>query len=229
VGPPEKYDLIGAMQFNLLTTLGLREHHFLLDVGCGSLRAGRLFIPYLLSGHYFGIEPNKWLIEEGLKNEVGEDILLIKEPRFSYDSNFTLTIFGQKFDYIVANSIFSHTPIDSIRRILSEARKTMNQASIFAADVRFGKTDYEGDKWAYPEGVDYTEKTFANLVSESGLSFRKFGWKHKSKKTWVGIVKPGNEKSVEGIRDYFVMKRTLDKLESSRVFRLGRKTYKLLH
>ena len=40
VGPPEDYDLIAAMTFNLLTTLGLRQHHSLLDVGCGSLRIG---------------------------------------------------------------------------------------------------------------------------------------------------------------------------------------------
>jgi len=59
VGPVEKYDLVAANQFNLLTMLGLRENHFLLDVGCGSLRGGRLFIPYLLPHHYFGIEPNE--------------------------------------------------------------------------------------------------------------------------------------------------------------------------
>lgn len=48
VGPEAQYDLMGATQFRLLCTLGLREHHTLLDFGCGSLRAGRLFIPYLL-------------------------------------------------------------------------------------------------------------------------------------------------------------------------------------
>lgn len=47
VGPPEDYDLIAAMSFNLLTTLGLRQHYTLFDVGCGSLRIGRLLIPYL--------------------------------------------------------------------------------------------------------------------------------------------------------------------------------------
>ena len=59
VGPPEDYDLVAAMTFNLLTTLGLRQHHSLLDVGCGSLRIGRLLIPYLNRGKYFGIEPNQ--------------------------------------------------------------------------------------------------------------------------------------------------------------------------
>ena len=53
VGPREHYDIVGAMQFTLLYFLGLREHHYLLDIGCGSLRAGRFFIMYLKPGHYF--------------------------------------------------------------------------------------------------------------------------------------------------------------------------------
>ena len=72
VGPPTDYDLVGAMQFNLLTNLGLREEHYLLDIGCGSLRAGKLLIPYLVPGRYFGIEPERWLIEEGIDNELGQ-------------------------------------------------------------------------------------------------------------------------------------------------------------
>ncbi len=46
VGPPALYDLMGASQFRLLTALGLRERHSVLDFGCGSLRAGRLLLPY---------------------------------------------------------------------------------------------------------------------------------------------------------------------------------------
>jgi len=47
------------MTFNLLTTLGLRQASSLLDVGWRSLRIGRLLIPYLNLGKYFGVEPNK--------------------------------------------------------------------------------------------------------------------------------------------------------------------------
>ena len=75
VGPDDKYDLIASMQFNLLTFMGLRDYHKLLDIGCGSLRVGRLLIPYLLKGNYFGLEPEKWLVNEALANELGRDIL----------------------------------------------------------------------------------------------------------------------------------------------------------
>src|SRR5712672_377231 len=84
VGPPEDYDLVAAMTFNLLTTLGLRQNHSLLDVGCGSLRVGRLFIPYLNKEKYFGIEPNEWLVQAGIRNEIGKTLLQIKRPKFFY-------------------------------------------------------------------------------------------------------------------------------------------------
>jgi hypothetical protein len=70
VGPPGQFDFMGATQFRLLTTLGLREHHSLLDFGCGSLRAVRLLIPYLLPGRYYGLEPNRWLIEDGINTQL---------------------------------------------------------------------------------------------------------------------------------------------------------------
>lgn len=59
VGPLDRYDLLGAGQMALLYLLGLREHHRVLDFGCGSLRLGRLLIPYLRPGRYFGIEPER--------------------------------------------------------------------------------------------------------------------------------------------------------------------------
>ena len=64
VGPPHYYDLMAAMAFNLLTICGLREHHRVLDIGCGSLRMGRLLMPYLLAERDTGLEPNRWLVEE---------------------------------------------------------------------------------------------------------------------------------------------------------------------
>ena len=55
VGKPEEWDLVAARQVTLLLTAGLRDYHRLVDVGCGSLRAGRMLIPYLEPERYFGI------------------------------------------------------------------------------------------------------------------------------------------------------------------------------
>ena len=147
VGPPEKYDLVAAMQFNLLTHLGLREFHYLLDVGCGSFRAGRLFIPFLLPGHYYGIEPQAWLIEEGIKYELGREILQIKQPIFSHNSNFNCLHFNQKFDFVVAQSVFSHASQSQIQECLSQVEKCLQPNGVMAATFVEGAMDYQGEGW----------------------------------------------------------------------------------
>src|SRR5205814_9400205 len=109
VGPPQDYDLIAAMTFNLLTTLGLRQHHSLLDVGCGSLRIGRLLIPYLNRGKYFGIETAEWLVAEGIRQELGETVVQTKRPTFFFsDSPETVVHARVSFDFALPQSILSH-------------------------------------------------------------------------------------------------------------------------
>ncbi len=199
VGPPEKYDLMSAMQFNILSGLGLREHHYLLDIGCGSLRAGKLFIAYLLPGRYFGIEPEQWLIEEGIKHEVGQDAVEIKQPTFSNDRDFTLSVFDRKFDFILAQSIFSHASARQIARCLSEARKIMRDTSIFAATFVRGEENYTGDAWVYPGCVRYTLEYMENLVQQSGLVCTPYEWRHpNSAQSWLFITEYS---SVDNIPD----------------------------
>lgn len=98
VGPPGLYDYLGAAQFRLLTMMGLREEHRLLDFGCGSLRAGRLFIPWLLPGRYFGIEPNRWLIDDAIRLELGSDMMGLRNPRFDDNDQMRMDVFGTDFD-----------------------------------------------------------------------------------------------------------------------------------
>lgn len=193
VGPPEKYDLVGAMQFNLLTTLGLREDHYLLDIGCGSLRAGKLLLVYLLPGRYCGIEPERWLIEEGIRNELGNEIIQMKKPIFSHDKNFNLTSLNQKFDFILAQSIFSHAAEKQIKKCLSEAKKIMKPETIFTATFVKGEENFKGNEWVYPDCVTYTLSYFKRMVEEEDLACIPLNWYHPNNQTWVAIVNKGSE------------------------------------
>lgn len=238
VGPPDKYDLVSAMQFNLLTYLGLREYHSLLDIGCGSLRGGRLFIPYLLPQRYFGIEPEQWLVEEGIKKQLGKELIDIKQPTFSDDCDFTLSAFGRKFDFILAQSIFSHASQHQIRRCLSEARKVMKLTSIFAATFVEGEQDYEGNEWVYPGCVTYTLERMMHLAKEQGLVCQPIGWPHPNQQTWVAIVDPENEESVPASTDFTELQRLqerlmfykerLSKIENHPYVRLGLGMYRFI-
>ena len=185
VGPPEKYDVVAATQFNLLTTLGLREHHTLLDIGCGSLRAGRLFIPFLLPGNYFGLEPNKWLVDDGIEKEVGRDLIKIKRPGFDHNSEFRLRAFGRQFDYLLAHSIFSHAAPGQIEKCLSEAAAVMHPESVLVATYIHGERNHEGEEWMYPDCVEYTEERMLQFARGAGLVSNPYSWPHPNNQRWL--------------------------------------------
>lgn len=135
VGPPGQWDFMGATQFRLLTALGLREHHRLLDIGCGSLRAGRLLIPYLNPGCYCGIEPNMWLVEDAIAAEIGPETIARKQVRFSDSARFEAESFGMRFDFIVAQSIFSHAGPDMLAEALPRLAAVLAPGGLILATV----------------------------------------------------------------------------------------------
>ncbi len=189
VGPPQLYDLVGAMQFNLLTHLGLREYHSLLDIGCGSLRFARLAIPYLRPGRYYGLEPNRWLIEEGIEHECGRDLIRIKRPHFAHNAEFRLNEFGVTFDYLLAQSIFSHAARPQIDQCLAEAASCMHRDSQLLATYVPGEVNYQGEDWVYPACCTYTEATMTGLGKDHGLICTPLQWNHPSGQLWLRFRK----------------------------------------
>jgi SAM-dependent methyltransferase len=190
VGPPEDYDLIAAMTFNLLTTLGLRQHHFLLDIGCGSLRIGRLLIPYLNRGKYFGIEPNEWLVKDGIKRELGETLLQIKWPTFFFsDSPETVAKANISFDFALAQSIFSHCGLDLIKNWLGAISRSLAEDGALVATFLPGDEDSPSKGWVYPECVSYTPATLGRVATEASLQFELLDWKHP-RQTWALFAAP---------------------------------------
>jgi len=238
VGLPQNYDTSSALQFNLLTQMNLRENHSVLDIGCGSLRVGRLLIPYLLPRKYFGLEPEKWLIDDAIKNELGQDIIKIKKPVFSYDDDFNLGIFNEKFDYLLAQSIFSHASEKAIRKCAIEAEKVMKSNSIFVATFYEGTEDYTGKKWAYPKRVYYTFEKMKKIFEDANLICRRLDWIHPYQK-WILVLKPENKdysfdfsdltKQSNIIKQLNSHKERLEKFESHPYVKLGIKLQNILN
>lgn len=185
VGPSNEYDLNAAIQFNLMTFSGLRESHTLLDIGCGSLRGGRLFIVFLRSGHYFGIEPEQWLVEKAISEEIGEDLVKLKSPSFSHDGDFSCDTFDHRFDYILAQGVFNHAPERLIRRYMSEAKKCMKTTSIFAATYKQGHENHTGTEWLYPDHATYTPEHMSKMASDAGLRCFSIDWPHPRGAKWI--------------------------------------------
>ena len=190
VGPPEDYDLIAAMTFNLLTTLGLRQDHSLLDIGCGSLRIGRLLIPYLNRGKYFGVEPNEWLVEEGINREIGKSLVEIKQPTFFFsDSPGIITQAKVAFDFALAQSIFSHCGLNLIKNWLAAISRSLARDGALVATFLIGAEDSRQTGWIYPECVNHCSATLERAGKDVDLRLEILDWKHP-RQTWALFAAP---------------------------------------
>ncbi|MBB5517216.1 class I SAM-dependent methyltransferase [Amphiplicatus metriothermophilus] len=189
---------MGATQFALAISLGLQEEHRVLDVGCGSLRAGKYFIQYLLPDRYFGIEPNAHLWRTALEKEVGQDITKIKRPRFSAREDFQFDDSGVAFDCVLAQSIFSHTGFDQFEmalRVIRNQLKPDGQFLFTAIDEESSSyakslSGEEKKGWAYPSCVRYRRETVLAACRQTGLVAETVGW-HHPRQTWYRAVLPG--------------------------------------
>ena len=184
VGPPDKYDIIGAQQFCVCISHGLREHHAFCDIGCGSLRGGRLFITYLLPGKYYGIEPNARLVNDGIDLELGGNVIGCKHPQFLFSDDFYLQKFEQRFDFILAQSIFSHAYPEQIDTCLWQVAHTLVPDGKFLGTYFQGAPNYTGNTWASSPCATYTKDWMVTHAHDHGLKFRHLPNRHESGQTW---------------------------------------------
>jgi cyclopropane fatty-acyl-phospholipid synthase-like methyltransferase len=190
VGPGDRYDFISATQFALLFALGLRDNHRVLDFGCGSLRLGRLLIPFLQRDRYFGIDPNKWLIDEALDREVGRDIVGIKAPAFAYNDDFSTEVFQARFDYIMAQSILTHSGPDLVHDFLRSAARTLSDSGLLLFSyIKSAEDDppMPAAGWHYPECVSYSQEWMLGKLRDAGLHGRPLPWFHPGA-SWIAAA-----------------------------------------
>src|SRR5262252_7314375 len=97
-GAPHLFESAGRLQLATLVREGLYPSSRLLDIGCGCLRAGYWLIRLLDAGCYFGIEPNKQMLQAGIESVLGPELQATKRPSFDTNDHFDCSVFGVKFD-----------------------------------------------------------------------------------------------------------------------------------
>jgi SAM-dependent methyltransferase len=129
-----RWEEMGRLQFDYLVAQGLEPSHAMLDVGCGSLRGGIHFIRYLDAGKYTGVDINPRLIDAG-KRELRAAGLDAKRARLLVTRGFDFEKAGPTFDYALAQSVFTHIPLNDVTRCLVNVAKVLNSGGRFYATV----------------------------------------------------------------------------------------------
>jgi SAM-dependent methyltransferase len=162
-GPRKDFESVGRLQLVTMLQEGLNPYSKVLDVGCGCLRGGYWLIHFLDPGCYFGIEPDRAMLDAGLTYIVEPEVAEAKRPAFADNDNFDFSVFGVDFDFVVARSVWTHAAKVHIRKMLDSFAATAAPGAIFLtsylpavpigpASGRMGRLgtvarDYRGDGW----------------------------------------------------------------------------------
>lgn len=126
------WEEIGALQMSFLLAQGLKPEHRLMDVGCGSLRLGVKAIPYLEANRYYGTDLNEILIRAGYERELSPEMQArVPMSHFGVNEDFGFDFLDQKMDVAIAQSVFTHLPLNYLRRCLNNLAPHMNQGGRF--------------------------------------------------------------------------------------------------
>jgi SAM-dependent methyltransferase len=151
-----------------------------------------MLIPYLRPGRYFGIEPERWLVEEGIERELGQDILEAKRPSFRFVDDFSASSFGVAFDFVLAQSILSHTYPDLAAKALGEVARVLAPEGMLLATFIEGERTSKGSGERIPKGsgwvkaaVPYRWERMRTLVEDAGMVARRLEWPYPRQKWYV--------------------------------------------
>jgi len=165
-GPVQWFEAVGRMCLIVLLKNGLYPESKVLDIGCGALRGGYWLVNFLNPGCYFGIEPSKEMVDIGIENFLGPDLVRRKHPRFDFNDEFDFTVFGEKFDYFIARSIWTHASKPQIERMLDSFRENSNESAVFLVDfsppLLLICRDYKGAEWVGRIGTRGTPRTVSH-------------------------------------------------------------------
>jgi SAM-dependent methyltransferase len=196
---------MGRLQLDFLVGQGLRPDHDLLDIGCGSLRAGVHLVPYLEPGRYVGIDINRALLRKGERELQaaglsGRGVTLVQMGDFGFGR------LGRTFDVALAQSVFTHLPLNRIIRCLMNVEGALRPGGrLFATffENPTGKRNLDPIVHRGPSGAPvktrfdsnpfhYDVDTFRWICQGTALDVEYFGdWNHPRDQKMLVFTKRG--------------------------------------
>lgn len=197
------WDEIGTLQIEFLKAEGLLPGHKLLDIGCGSFRLGVHAAAYLDPGNYWGTDINEPLLTAGYDREIAPAGLDARLPRSNLvtDGEFQFSGVPHAFDYAIAQSVFTHLPLNHLRLCLTNLAAHLSGSCLFYATFFIVPDDRAHGPVTHPPGgvtshphKDPFHQTLADLRhAAAGLPWdiEPIGdWKHPRGQQMVCFRKP---------------------------------------
>jgi SAM-dependent methyltransferase len=135
VGPLGIWPHLQQYQFNALTSLGLKPHHSVIDIGCGPITVGLALISYLDRGNYVGLD----LLPEPLDasyRRVAKHGLAHKNPTLVCSTTFgKRELASRTFDFVWMSQLSYHLDDVQMKLLFEQACSMMSESSVFLADV----------------------------------------------------------------------------------------------
>lgn len=172
------WDEVGRLQLRFLRGRGLRWGHRLLDIGCGALRGGVHLVRYLDAERYTGVDKEPELLRVGAEHELGAELMAAKRPTLLALADFEFERLQARPDIAWAHSLFTHLPMEHIRRCLSRLRPVMSRGGVLY--VTFAECEVPIDNPPEPHDHRLFEYTRAEMV-EAG---RATGWRVEHLGKW---------------------------------------------
>lgn len=179
VGPPGKWRETRDFQLHLLSLLGLKQDMVLLDVGCGSLRAGLPLIAYLDSANYIGIDAAPECISAAMQL-VSEFDLTAKRPLLLSSQTFGIEELGyvKVVDRIWSYQVLIHFTEDDVHRFMNATAQMLKTTGKAWASVQIAKQDLpfkEVGNWRNYPVNSATLDFYQSAAQGAGLSCEVLG------------------------------------------------------
>lgn len=187
----------GREQLIYLLTAGLNPDSKVVDLGCGVLRGGYWLIHFLDAGCYCGIEPHRERLEMGINTILEPELLAAKRPRFDTNPYFDTSVFGDKFDFFLAYSVWTHASNLQIQAMLDSFLRDAKDAGLFLTSylpASWTHPDYQGDKWHgtshesdVPGCIHHSLRWIRAECDRRGLITRELGQDRTHGQFWLEI------------------------------------------
>ncbi len=149
VGPANLWKLKRDFQLAFLREHGLLPEHYLLDIGCGTLRGGIPLIAYLAPKHYFGVDSRADIINEAF-NELESAQLATKQPTLLATKSLTNITLPHSVDVVWAFSVLIHMTDVTLTDCFHLVASVLTAGGMFYANVNIGPHGESGHWEEFP-------------------------------------------------------------------------------